>query len=529
MRIDDMLELLNSNTYRIAKLNSMKLRSHEFTDVIMFVAGVPENCLSDEVALFASAAEFNRLILSGKRPLISFLYEDEEIDAQALRDASGLVLAYSSHELYLDAFRKVFSEFQEIRRMQQRISSLSESVSRGDGLASIANQIADMYDAAVSITDSTYSVLATSDNFVDFLDPIERRQFQRTHALPGGSIARLKEVQLLDKRSADNIPIVFEYVDSSGQQGVNHLTFITIESTPVGSFSLLKRGEPLPTSRMRLLTPIAHILSAELQKIGSLLMNKSMGYSHIIARIRDGRITADDAASMLADYGYVLKRYKRVIYVDLLLSGKSDSAIQTLAERIRHTVDNSVYAVFDSYLFVLTSDDVPPNPSAGHMVELGELLRASHIKAGISAPYTDLLQTPKRLESARRAIEIGSSWNPGTHLYSFEHYQTTDLFEHVGDQGMLELYLYQPYLRLLEEDADAHGNLVKTLLEYLDNPAHPDEVCRKLFIHRNTLRYRLNRAQEIMGVDIRNGKTIMHIQLSVLLLKWLGRPSGTVG
>ena len=102
MRIDDMLELSKLQSRTLAfQLNSMKLRSHEFTDVIMFVAGVPENCLSDEVALFASAAEFNRLILSGKRPLISFLYEDEEIDAQALRDVSGLVLAYSSHELYL--------------------------------------------------------------------------------------------------------------------------------------------------------------------------------------------------------------------------------------------------------------------------------------------------------------------------------------------------------------------------------------------------------------------------------------------
>ncbi|MET1004454.1 MAG: helix-turn-helix domain-containing protein [Propionibacteriaceae bacterium] len=73
---------------------------------------------------------------------------------------------------------------------------------------------------------------------------------------------------------------------------------------------------------------------------------------------------------------------------------------------------------------------------------------------------------------------------------------------------------------------DGHGSdLVPTLATYLDHGGKYDETARALSIHRNTLRYRLSRINEISGHDLTNVETKLNLHLAARAWKLRRAPS----
>ena len=66
---------------------------------------------------------------------------------------------------------------------------------------------------------------------------------------------------------------------------------------------------------------------------------------------------------------------------------------------------------------------------------------------------------------------------------------------------------------LLANDARRAVALLPTLQAFLRNDAQPSRTCTELFIHRNTLNYRLRRIEELLGVDL----TTLEAQITCVL------------
>ena len=60
----------------------------------------------------------------------------------------------------------------------------------------------------------------------------------------------------------------------------------------------------------------------------------------------------------------------------------------------------------------------------------------------------------------------------------------------------------------------------ETLLCYLTNGSNVEAVASELFVHRNTVRYRLNRAEELMGHRIT--ERIGHVELALRYVDLFG-------
>jgi len=55
---------------------------------------------------------------------------------------------------------------------------------------------------------------------------------------------------------------------------------------------------------------------------------------------------------------------------------------------------------------------------------------------------------------------------------------------------------------LIEHDAKRAGHLLKTLETFLNHDAHPSKTCAALFIHRNSLNYRLRKIEALLRLDL---------------------------
>lgn len=85
------------------------------------------------------------------------------------------------------------------------------------------------------------------------------------------------------------------------------------------------------------------------------------------------------------------------------------------------------------------------------------------------------------------------------------------------------------YLDLLgplrQYDRDHHGDLVKTLSAYLRHGGNSAQTANALFIHRNSLRYRLNRIHTLSSLDPDDPDARLALQIALVLNTELGPTS----
>lgn len=81
----------------------------------------------------------------------------------------------------------------------------------------------------------------------------------------------------------------------------------------------------------------------------------------------------------------------------------------------------------------------------------------------------------------------------------------------------LEGALHPALDALAEYDQANQAEFLRTLTVYLDNDCNAQKCGRLLFLHRNSLVYRIRRIQEITGCDLSDPAERAYLRLSLLL------------
>ncbi|MCL4552202.1 MAG: helix-turn-helix domain-containing protein, partial [Candidatus Marsarchaeota archaeon] len=68
---------------------------------------------------------------------------------------------------------------------------------------------------------------------------------------------------------------------------------------------------------------------------------------------------------------------------------------------------------------------------------------------------------------------------------------------------------------LIRYDQEHHGALVKTLETYLDRRCNSQAAAQILFVHINTLHYRLQKISQLTGLDLNNADHCLNLQLAL--------------
>ncbi len=75
-------------------------------------------------------------------------------------------------------------------------------------------------------------------------------------------------------------------------------------------------------------------------------------------------------------------------------------------------------------------------------------------------------------------------------------------------------------------DRERRSDLVRTLRVYFSVGANASEAAERLFLHRNSILYRLARVEELTGLDLKNPRARLALQLGLLFASERERSSG---
>ena len=72
---------------------------------------------------------------------------------------------------------------------------------------------------------------------------------------------------------------------------------------------------------------------------------------------------------------------------------------------------------------------------------------------------------------------------------------------------------------LVEHDRARRSDLVRTLRTYFASGANASEAADRMFLHRNSMLYRLARIQKLTGLDLKDPRAALALQLGLLKLE----------
>lgn len=134
------------------------------------------------------------------------------------------------------------------------------------------------------------------------------------------------------------------------------------------------------------------------------------------------------------------------------------------------------------------------------------------VSIGIGKFYPSILDLCRSYQEAKQALELGRFIRESAHITQFEDLGIIHLLAHIS-QEVLDDY-YKEYLApVIEYDEKNHASFLETLQVYFQQNGEFNPTAEKLYMHPNTLRYRLRKIEELLGTDLQ--KLENRINLSV--------------
>jgi purine catabolism regulator len=134
---------------------------------------------------------------------------------------------------------------------------------------------------------------------------------------------------------------------------------------------------------------------------------------------------------------------------------------------------------------------------------------------GIGRIVKSLPGIPRSFREAQQALEIGRRLFGEGKLHSFARLGIYRLLFYLDGQNELEDFYQETLGPLLTHDARNDGTLVETLEGFFRCNGNLSETARAMHLHRNSLLYRLDRIEAILGRSLEDPELRLSLQISL--------------
>jgi sugar diacid utilization regulator len=143
------------------------------------------------------------------------------------------------------------------------------------------------------------------------------------------------------------------------------------------------------------------------------------------------------------------------------------------------------------------------------------------VSAGIGPPARVASEFPASRAGAARCLDVLRRLGRTGEILAAEELGILGLFVDGADPAELETLARQVLGPVLERDARTGGALLRTLESYLGCGCDARACAAELYVHVNTVRYRLRQVQDLCGLDLRDPHDLLRATMARLIVRLL--------
>lgn len=399
--------------------------------------------------------------------------------------------------------------------MDDETARLLLELARARSLWEICNAACALLDNPVFITDTNHTVLAYT-NSITIDDPMWQDGIVRG-TLEGRTLKKSGEVRQNHKLSQDECrPIL---TPPSGPFKYSRIVHVILDHG-VPSGVMVNSGTFRNCTEDDI--PLMEIISAFARP---LLLHKFRGHlknSKSISNFLIGLLDGNVDSRMTLD-----KRMKNLRmtplpwqYVLTFASGTVPEDEQPLIELVRDisfAAKNEAF-VYENLIVCVMGSDSPLLDFDRHCPALHDLVSKKGLFVGVSRRFSSLLDVRAHYLEAVSALDIGMILGRHSPYKFFDDLAMYRLFKSAGDA--LSACCSQKIRDLDMYDKKHRTDLCMTLHVYLDSDRDLSRTAEILFVHKNTVRYRIEKCKKILFGSVDKEGDFFSIFLSLRILEY---------
>lgn len=141
---------------------------------------------------------------------------------------------------------------------------------------------------------------------------------------------------------------------------------------------------------------------------------------------------------------------------------------------------------------------------------------------GIGTEADSLREVARSYKDAQTALKIGQIFENDKNIVDYNHLGIGRLIYQLPTT-LCRLFLNEVFKEGVFETIDSETMV--TIQKFFENNLNVSETSRQLFIHRNTLVYRLDKIQKITGMDLRRFDDAIYFKVAMMVKKYLDEAS----
>jgi len=166
----------------------------------------------------------------------------------------------------------------------------------------------------------------------------------------------------------------------------------------------------------------------------------------------------------------------------------------------------------------------------GLRVELARALGLNRLAAGVGGVYAGPSGLARSFREAVQSLQMVEALLGGARTLAYQRLDVYRLLYPLRESEVLEEFYDQVLGPLERYDREHRAELIPTLEAFFACDGNLQRTAERLFLHRNSLAYRLRRIQEITGMDLRRWEDCFRLQLALkirpILRRFYERPGG---
>ncbi|GIN57378.1 proline-responsive transcriptional activator PutR [Lederbergia ruris] len=392
------------------------------------------------------------------------------------------------------------------------------------------NEITDIMSAhlkmPIVMEDDQFSLLAYSSFYIDHFDEVNRQTIFTKH-WPLSILEKFMEKGIVDKLKTNPEPF---RVEPLREIGLNQRIVVSAKYNDqiLGYIWIQETDRQLKDTEIDFLQAVSFHVGQLLYQQKKLKWKKEQEKSSFYKRVMDDMFQTEaqlkwEAANLNISLPDVFTTV--VFTVNSARKDESDKLLEKV-ELFANSLPFQVEVFIDQLKITVILGY--KHPSSKNLIDCARELTAAvfsqfsnrSVFYGISNEYSSILLLKKSYQEALEVIKIAKFIGPTT-LPTYE-YGRLGIFRYLESISQYHKKwndVNENLLKLKQKDKESQTRLLQTLEVFLSQNCRLKPTAEKLFIHPNTLKYRLNQITELTSITFDNFQENCQLYIDLQLLK----------
>ncbi|MEL7654452.1 MAG: helix-turn-helix domain-containing protein [Bacillota bacterium] len=442
------------------------------------------------------------------------LVSDQKLPEEYRDHGTGNLICIRSEKDLFDVFNQIQDIYQDSSRLLDGSASLLECIIRGKEIREVIETGYEILNNPIMLMDTSYKVLSyktdTTVNDEVWNDLVTRGYSSYKY------VTKFKYERIIEKILRNDDPII---LDTGVAEKIRRiLGKIQVNDKCMGYLAILEYKQSFQSQDLKIAKLICEVISSIMKEDKWQKNAIGLMWENLIQDLLEGRvIEASELNDRLQSSEWVPGKNMCMVSVDM--SRFNDPSfidyfrlqIHKLVPQCRSIYYNNAVSIIIEFGDAATYEI--------HISSIISFLKENGLHAGCSESFSDLFDIGRYYNQSRKALFFGELMDPKKWMAKYKNYVLNDFVYDASRNLDIKSFCHEGVLKLHEYDKSNSTEYYRTLYEYLKNDKNVIATSEALFIHRNTVNYRLEKIKELLGIRLRETEETIHILITYKMME----------